>query len=111
MRWGVGRDERLNDSVAKNMRVHELAKELGMTNTEVVDLAGVLGVPVKSHSSSLNEAYADLIRRRALREGLNRPDQPEESKPAKKTAAKKTAGAKTAEPPATEPTPIEPAAA
>ena len=47
-------------SVAKNMRVHELAKELGMTNQEVVDLCGVLGVPVKSHSSSLNEAYADM---------------------------------------------------
>ncbi len=47
------------------MRVHELAKELGMTNQEVVDLCGVLGVPVKSHSSSLNEAYSDMVRRRA----------------------------------------------
>ncbi len=51
------------------MRVHELAKELGMTNQEVVDLCGVLGVPVKSHSSSLNEAYADMVRRRAVRDG------------------------------------------
>ncbi len=42
--------------MAKNIRVHELAKELGMTNAETVDLAGKLGVPVKSHSSSLNEA-------------------------------------------------------
>ena len=49
------------------MRLHELAKELGMTNQEVVDLCGVLGVPVKSHSSSLNEAYADMIRRREAR--------------------------------------------
>jgi hypothetical protein len=28
-------DERLNRVLAKNMRVHELAKELGMTNTEL----------------------------------------------------------------------------
>ena len=75
--------------MAKNMRVHELAKELGMTNGEAVDLARTLGVPVKSHSSSLNEAYADMIRRRAVRDGLTRPEQPEEAKPAKKAAAAK----------------------
>jgi translation initiation factor IF-2 len=81
--------------MAKNMRVHELAKELGMTNAETMDLAGALGVPVKSHSSSLNEAYADMIRRRAVRDGLTRDEQPEEPKPAKKTA-KKTAAKKAA---------------
>jgi translation initiation factor IF-2 len=85
-------------SVAKNIRVHELAKELGMTNAEAVDLAQVLGVPVKSHSSSLNEAYADMVRRRAVRDGLTRDEQPPEpeapakpAKPAKKTTAKKAA--------------------
>ena len=76
--------ERLIRSVAKNIRVHELAKELGMTNAEAVELSVKLGVPVKSHSSSLNEAYADMVRRRAIREGLTRPEQPEEPKPAKK---------------------------
>ena len=80
--------------MAKNMRVHELAKELGMTNAETMDLAGALGVPVKSHSSSLNEAYADMIRRRAVRDGLTRDEQPEEPKPVKKTTKK--AAAKTA---------------
>jgi translation initiation factor IF-2 len=79
----------------KNIRVHELAKELGMTNAETVDLAAKLGVPVKSHSSSLNEAYADMLRRRAHRDGLTRDEQPEEPKPAKTTAAKKTAAKKT----------------
>src|SRR5690349_22930317 len=98
--------------VAKNMRLHQLAKELGMTNQEVVDLCGVLGVPVKSHSSSLNEAYADMVRRRAVREGLTRDEQPEEpkaEKPARKAAAKKTAAAsaKQAEaPPAEQPEPV-----
>ncbi len=70
-----------------------------MTNAETVDLCGKLGVPVKSHSSSLQEAYADMLRRRAQRDGLTRPEQPEEpatAKPAKKAAAKKTAAKKTA---------------
>ena len=79
--------------MAKNMRVHELAKELGMTNGEAMDLASALGVPVKSHSSSLNEAYADMIRRRAVRDGLTRDEQPEEPKPVKKTTKKAAAKA------------------
>ena len=61
----------------KNIRLHELAKELGMTNKEALDLAMVLGVPVKSHSSSIQEPQADRIRRRAERDGLTRPEQPE----------------------------------
>ena len=86
--------------MAKNLRVHELAKELGMTNAETVDLCGKLGVPVKSHSSSLNEAYADMVRRRAERDGLTRDEQPAEpepeKKPAKKAAAKKAPAKKAA---------------
>src|SRR5215211_7010934 len=82
------------------MRLHELAKELGMTNAEAVDLCVVLGVPVKSHSSSLNEAYSDMVRRRAVRDGLTRAEQPPEPQPepkAKKAPAKTTT-AKRAEP-------------
>ena len=45
---------------SKKIRVHELAKELGLTNQEAVDLALGMGYPVKSHSSSLDEAYADI---------------------------------------------------
>ena len=52
------------------VRVYELAKELGMTNKEALDLAMVLGVPVKSHSSSIQEPQADRIRRRAERDGV-----------------------------------------
>ncbi len=95
-------------SVPKKIRVHELAKELGMTNAETVDLCNKLGVPIKGHSSSLQEAYADMVRRRAERDGLVRDEQPPEpekpakkKRPAKKAAAKKQA----AEPkPAAEPT-------
>jgi translation initiation factor IF-2 len=85
--------------VAKNIRVHELAKELGMTNAETVELCHTLGVPIKGQSSSLNEAYSDMVRRRAERDGLTRDEQPEEpapEKPAKKTTAKKTPAKKEA---------------
>jgi translation initiation factor IF-2 len=78
-------------SLAKNMRVHELAKELGMTNAEVLALCGVMGVEAKSQSSAIIEAQADRLRRRAERDGLTRPAQPEEAKTAKKAAAKKAA--------------------
>ena len=65
-----------------------------MTNTEVLDLCGVLGVAAKGPSSSLAEAYADMVQRRAVRDGLTRDEQPEEPKPVKKAAAKKKAATK-----------------
>jgi translation initiation factor IF-2 len=67
-----------------------------MTNAEVLDLCGVLGVAAKGPSSSLAEAYADMVTRRAERDGLTRDEQPEEAKPVKKTAAKKAAPKKAA---------------
>ena len=80
----------------KAKRVHEIAKELGMTNAEVIDLSGKLGIGVKGPASTVIDAQADRIRARAEREGLIRDVQPEEvsDKPVKKTAAKKVAGVK-----------------
>ncbi len=105
----------------KNPRVYELARELGLTNKETLELCDALGIGVKSHSSSVVEAQADRVRRKAEREGLIRDEQPEEPKAAKKAAkkkagkkkaaAKKAAAAK-AEPVAAEPEPTpEPAPA
>ena len=71
-----------------NIRVYELARELGMTNAETLDLAESLGIGVKSHSSSIVDSQADRVRRKAEREGLTRDEQPEEPKPAKKAAKK-----------------------
>ena len=71
----------------KNIRVYELARELGMTNSEVLDLCNSLGVGTKSHSSGMVEAQADRVRRKAVREGLTRDEQPEE--PGAKKAKKK----------------------
>ena len=64
--------------MAKNIRVHELAKELGMTNAEMMALCEQMGVGVKTHSSTLIEQWADQLRRKAEREGLTRPEQPED---------------------------------
>ena len=83
----------------KNPRVHELAKELGLTNKELLDLCEQLGIGVKSHSSSIQEAQADRVRRKADQLGIRREQQPEEPKKAaaKKAPAKKKAAEAPAE--------------
>ncbi len=74
--------------MAKKVRVHELAKELGLTNKEALDLCIALGIDAKSHSSSIEDAQGDRVRRRAQRDGLVRAVQPEEPAPAKRVAKK-----------------------
>jgi translation initiation factor IF-2 len=108
--------------LAAKIRVHELAKELGLTNKECLDLCLALGIGVKTHSSGIEEAQADRVRRRAQRDGLVRDRQPEASSakstadvaaeaddgdkaaakksPARKAAAKKAAPTKKAAEPA-----------
>ena len=65
-----------------------------MTNAEIIDLSGKLGIGVKGPSSTIIDAQADRIRSRAEREGLIRESQPEEvsTKPVRKAAAKKVDG-------------------
>src|SRR5260370_2054642 len=93
----------LGTSLPKNPRVHELAKELGLPNKELLDICEQLGIGGKSHSSSVQEAQADRVRRKADQLGIRREQQPEEPKKAvakkavaKKAPAKKAAAAKTA---------------
>ncbi|MFN5840899.1 MAG: translation initiation factor IF-2 N-terminal domain-containing protein, partial [Acidimicrobiaceae bacterium] len=88
---------------AKKIRVSELAKELGLTNKEALDLSVSMGVPVKAISSTMEDAQADRVRRKAERDGLKRDVQPEEEKPAKKAAAKKAPAKKAAAKPADAP--------
>ncbi len=85
----------------KKIRVYELAHELGLTNKEALDLCLSLGMGVKSHSSSIEDAQADRARRKADREGLRREVQPEEPAPAKQAPAKQA--------PAKKATPVVPA--
>ena len=64
--------------MAGKVRVYELARELGLTNKETLDLCLSLGIGVKSHSSSMEEAQADRARRKADSQGLRRDAQPTE---------------------------------
>ena len=61
----------------KKIRVYELARELGVDNHVVVELANELKIGVKSHSSSIDEPSADRVRRLADSKGLKREPQPE----------------------------------
>jgi translation initiation factor IF-2 len=46
-----------------SMRVHELAKEFGMSSKELLDRLQDLKIPAKNHASTLVEAYVDKIRK------------------------------------------------
>lgn len=46
-----------------SMRVHELAKEFGMTSKELLDRLHEMKIPAKAHSSTLVDAYVDKIRK------------------------------------------------
>ncbi len=65
-----------------------------MTNADVIELWGSLGVEVKSHSSGMVEAEEERVRRKAIREGLN-SEPKEEKTPAKKKKTKSTTAKKT----------------
>ncbi|WP_333791893.1 translation initiation factor IF-2 [Muricomes intestini] len=47
------------------MRVHELAKELGMENKELIDILAKKNVEVKSHMSSLEDEVVEDLRKRS----------------------------------------------
>src|ERR1700686_351569 len=68
----------MSQHLAKKIRVYELARELGLTNKEALDLCLALGIGVKSHSSSIEDQQADRVRRKADREGFRRDVQPED---------------------------------
>jgi len=61
----------------KKIRIYELARELGLSNEETLELTTELKIGVKSHSSSIEDPQADRVRRLADSEGLRRPTQPE----------------------------------
>ena len=84
----------------KKIRVYELARELGVDNQVVLDLAEELKIGVKSHSSSIDDPSADRVRRLAdSRELRGEPivDEPK-PKPAETTGARGRGKPKPAEP-------------
>ncbi len=74
------------------MRVHELAKEYGMTSKELLEKLKEMKIPVKNHASTLVDAYVDKIRKELGPEIQERAKQIEADK--KKAAAEKAARAK-----------------
>ncbi|MDQ6783632.1 MAG: translation initiation factor IF-2 N-terminal domain-containing protein, partial [Actinomycetota bacterium] len=94
----------------KKIRVYELARELGLTNKEALDLCIGLGIGVKSHSSSIEDQQADRVRRKADREGLRREVQPDEDEPAAKKVGQAPAAEERAGPLPAEPGPSSPRA-
>src|SRR5919197_1593815 len=65
----------------KKIRVYELARELGVENAVVLDLANELKIGVKSHSSSIDDPSADRVRRLADSKGPRREPVVEEPAP------------------------------
>jgi translation initiation factor IF-2 len=102
-------------------RVHEVAKELGLTSKEVLAHLEKIGQPVKSHSSSIEESLADRVRSElsngSKTEAKEAAPKKAEPKPTTRAPAKKSepkAAADKPEPksqePRTEPAPKSPAA-
>src|ERR687888_235760 len=93
----------------KKIRVYELARELGVENAVVLDLANELKIGVKSHSSSIDDPSADRVRRLADSKGLRRepvveePEPEPEPKPKPKPEPEKAPAAEKAPAPAVDP--------
>ncbi len=62
------------------MRVHELAKEFGMTSKELVERLKEMKIPVKNHASTLVDAYVDKIRKELGPELQKRTEEAREDK-------------------------------
>lgn len=69
------------------MRVHELAKEFGMTSKELLDRLAELRIPAKNHASTLVDAYVDKIRKQLGPEIAERQSQLAEERAKEEAAA------------------------
>jgi len=79
--------------MSSRVRVYDLARELGLTNKELMGLLGEQGLEVKSHSSTIEAEFADLVRDQVISQRI-----------AKTAAARKGVVAKKrAKPPPPEP--------
>jgi len=74
--------------LAKKVRIYEIAREYGVSNEVVLELANELKIGATSHSASLEEAMGDRVRRLADSKGMTR-QAPAKKAPAKKAPAKK----------------------
>ncbi|MCY3925230.1 MAG: translation initiation factor IF-2 N-terminal domain-containing protein, partial [bacterium] len=88
--------------MAKKLRVYDLARELGISNTKCLELCKSLGIGVKATSSSMDEAHAYRVRKLAERDNLiasGPPPAPEAREPAPPEAGPSRSEAPAAAPP------------
>ncbi|MDE0668626.1 MAG: translation initiation factor IF-2 N-terminal domain-containing protein, partial [bacterium] len=64
--------------MAKKIRVYDLARELGISNNQCLDLCKSLGIGVRATSSSMDEPHAYRVRKLAERENLIGSEAPSE---------------------------------
>ena len=81
----------------KKIRIYELARELGLSNEETLELTTELKIGVKSHSSSIEDPMADRVRRLADSKGIRRDPIVDEPKVEKKAPEKRGAEKKAPE--------------
>ncbi|MBN2449749.1 MAG: translation initiation factor IF-2 N-terminal domain-containing protein, partial [Lentisphaeria bacterium] len=48
--------------MSDRVRVYDLARELGLSNKELIDMLQAEGIDVRSHSSTIEPEYAELVR-------------------------------------------------
>ncbi|HAL30178.1 MAG TPA: translation initiation factor IF-2 [Coriobacteriia bacterium] len=75
------------------MRVHELAKEFGMTSKELLEHLERLKIPARNHASTLVEAYVDKIRK-DLADVIEEKQKEMEAKEAARAAAEEKKAAR-----------------
>jgi translation initiation factor IF-2 len=52
--------------MSDRVRVYELARELGLSNKEMIDLLQGEGIEVRSHASTIEPEFADVVRERVI---------------------------------------------
>ena len=80
------------------IRVHELAKELGKQNREIMELLRAEGIDVKSHMSNVEESQAAVIRKKIKDLGKEKDTKLETPKTEEKVVTAKTDAEKTEAP-------------
>ena len=74
------------------IKIHEIAKEMGLTSKEIIEKANELGINVKSHLSAIEENQAEMIKEKLKNmQSQNNKEGNKEKKDSKKDKKKEEA--------------------
>ncbi|XHX80054.1 MAG: translation initiation factor IF-2 [Stenomitos frigidus ULC029] len=76
------------------VRIYELSRELNLDNKDLLAVCEQLSISVKSHSSTITDSEAELIRTAAEKYTANRPSPPAKSAPSRNGGSGQAAEAK-----------------